>query len=750
MAMAGSILAVLVAAYLAAVLAQWFGGRNTLAQAFWLVPFKLTWRLDDASLSVAAREAAPVIYAVVHQSRIDPAIMLAALPADTLHILDADSARAGWMEPYRALARTIAFKAEHVFVSRRLVRHLKGRGRLAVYLPHAVEPDRKTLRLYRAVARIALKADASIVPVIIDGARHLPSSLVPEAEAPRHRLQPLKIHTLPAMTVRQMMARGAPGTTTATNTFFDRMADVRFVANAAGRTTLYESMVAAVRRYGAADNAVSDPLTGSLSRKRVMIGARVLARRFARLGKPGQPVGLMLPNANGVAVAFFAVQGTGRPAAMINYTAGPANVAAAIRAAEIGDIVTSRAFIEKADLGHIMEAVRKTGATVHWLEDIRDSISFPEKVLAALLWAHPPVTPAPDDPAVILFTSGSEGTPKGVVLSHRNILANVAQIAARIDFSPADRLFNVLPVFHSFGLTGGTILPMLSGVDLFLYPSPLHYKLIPQTVAKVRPTIMFGTDTFLNGYARMARDSDFASLRMVVVGAEAVKPETERVWRERFGAQVLEGFGMTEASPVVAVNSHTHGRLSTVGRLLPGIETRLEPVEGITEGGRLWLRGPNVMLGYLTADHPGELRPVAGGWHDSGDIVAIDRDGFVAIRGRARRFAKIAGEMVSLGAVEMLVQALWPEERHAAVSVPDRRRGERIVLVTTATEADAEKLREFGRKAGAADLMVPHDIVKVGDIPVLGSGKTDYAGARTIALEQLGIDETGPGPRDAA
>ncbi|PHP68263.1 2-acyl-glycerophospho-ethanolamine acyltransferase [Zhengella mangrovi] len=747
MALAGMVLAIAVVAYAIAVLVQWLGGTGSLAQAFWVMPFKLIWRLDDSRLAVATGAPAPVVYAVLHQSRIDPAIMLATLPDDTLHILDQDTAQAGWMEPYRALARTIVFKAEHVFVSRRLVRHLKGNGRLAVYLPPAIEPDRKTLRLYRAVARIALRSGASVVPVVIDGARHLPSSLIAAEQAPRHRLQPLAIHALPPMTMEQLMARGPLGTTTATNAFFDRIADARFVANAATSSTLYDSMVAAVRRFGPNGQALSDPLTGSLTRKRVMVGARVLARRFIRLAKPGKPVGLMLPNANGVAVAFFAIQGTGRPAAMINYTAGPANVASAIRAAGIGTVISSKAFVEKADLGAVVEAIHAAGAQIAWLEDIRDSITWPEKLLGAVCWARPPVRAQADDPAVILFTSGSEGTPKGVVLSHRNILANVAQIAARIDFSPADRLFNVLPVFHSFGLTGGTILPMLGGVDLFLYPSPLHYKLIPQAVAKVKPTIMFGTDTFLNGYARTARDSDFASLRMVVAGAEAVKPETERVWRERFGAQVLEGFGMTEAAPVVAVNSHTHGRLSTVGRLLPGIEARLEPVDGIPVGGRLWLKGPNLMQGYLTAKRPGELQPLADGWHDSGDIVAIDRDGFVAVKGRAKRFAKIAGEMVSLGAVEMLVQSLWPEERHAAVSVPDKRKGERIVLVTTATQADAEKLREFGRHAGAADLMVPNDIVKVGDIPVLGSGKTDYAGARAIALEKLGLDEK---PKDGA
>ncbi len=234
----------------------------------------------------------------------------------------------------------------------------------------------------------------------------------------------------------------------------------------------------------------------------------------------------------------------------------------------------------------------------------------------------------------------------------------------------------MLPVFHSFGLTGGTILPLATGVKLFLYPSPLHYKLIPETAAKARPTILFGTDTFLGGYARSAKDTDFASLRLVVAGAEPVRSDTRRVWRERFGAEIVEGYGLTEAAPVVAVNTAAHGRDGSVGRLLPGMRMRLEPVEGIAEGGRLWVSGPNVMMGYMTADRPGVIQPLERPWHDTGDIVAVDREGFVFIRGRAKRFAKIAGEMVSLGAVEMLVAGALaggpPRRRDAARQAPRR------------------------------------------------------------------------------
>ena len=223
-----------------------------------------------------------------------------------------------------------------------------------------------------------------------------------------------------------------------------------------------------------------------------------------------------------------------------------------------------------------------------------------------------------------------------------------------------------------------------------------------------------------------------------VAGAEAVKPQTRELYAERFQCKVPEGYGMTEAAPVVAANTCSQERFDTVGRLFPGISVRLEPVEGIENGGRLWVKGPNVMLGYLKADRPGELQPLSDGWHDSGDIVAIDREGYVAISGRAKRFAKIAGEMVSLGAVEMMVQALWPEDQHAAVSVPDRRKGERIVLATTKPDPDKKEIVDYGKRAGVTELMVPSEILPFHDIPVLGSGKIDYVATLERVRKRLG------------
>lgn len=513
-----------------------------------------------------------------------------------------------------------------------------------------------------------------------------------------------------------------------------------FHSSFAGKT-LFQAFVAASKAYEDERPVLEDAVGGSINYARMLTGASVLGRKFAKFTDKGEHVAVMLPNANAVVLTFLALQSGGRIPAMLNYSAGPGTVVSACTTVQARTVIASRAFVEKAELEPVVAALENAGLKMVWLEDIAKSVTSFDKGLGYLTRNRPLAKTRPDEAALVLFTSGSEGLPKGVVLSHANILANCAQIAERIDFSTADKLFNVLPVFHSFGLTGGMILPLVYGVRLYLYPSPLHYKIIPQAVAKTRPTILFGTDTFLAGYARTAKDSDFSSVRMVVAGAEAVKDETRETWKRRFDTLVLEGFGMTEAAPVVAVNSPQNNRPGSVGQLLPGIEHRLEPVEGIHKGGRLFVRGPNVMLGYMLADNPGKVVPLDDGWHDSGDVVEVDGAGFVTIRGRVKRFAKIAGEMVSLGAVEIMAQHLWPEENHAVVSVPDKRKGERVVLVTTAQGASRDTLAQASRQSGYSDLWVPNVIINVQQIPVLGTGKTDYQTTRKVAIDKLGLDD---------
>lgn len=332
----------------------------------------------------------------------------------------------------------------------------------------------------------------------------------------------------------------------------------------------------------------------------------------------------------------------------------------------------------------------------------------------------------------ILFTSGSEGVPKGVVLSHKNIQANRYQLASRVDFGPTDIVFNALPIFHSFGLTGGTLLPMLSGTRTFFYPSPLHYRIVPELVYDTNATIMFGTDTFLSGYARFANAYDFYSVRYVFAGAEKLKEETRRLWSEKYGVRIFEGYGATETSPALSTNTPMHNKSGTVGRLLPGIKYSLEDVPSIDDGGKLIVSGANIMKGYLLSENPGILVPPTDNKYDTGDIVDFDEDGYITIKGRAKRFAKIAGEMVSLTAVETFLSDLWPDNHHAVVSIPDAKKGEALVLVTDKQDAVRSGILAYAKKNGIGDLSVPKNIKTVDSVPLLGTGKTDYVGVQEL------------------
>jgi acyl-[acyl-carrier-protein]-phospholipid O-acyltransferase / long-chain-fatty-acid--[acyl-carrier-protein] ligase len=506
---------------------------------------------------------------------------------------------------------------------------------------------------------------------------------------------------------------------------------------AATRRSLFAALLDARDRFGASKVILEDPDRNPLAYKRLVLGAMVLGRKFSAFTAPGENVGILLPNVQGVAATFFALTAFGRVPAMLNFSAGLRNIRSACDTAGIKTIITARRFIEQAKLDDVVAALGETRRIVY-LEDVRASVGILDKVrgLADSLRARAIDKASgrgPDDAAVILFTSGSEGHPKGVVLSHANLVANAMQISlhAGAHFTPDDVIFDPLPVFHSFGLTAGLLMGLLNGMKVILYPSPLHYRQIPKLIGETKATILFSTDTFLQGYAKAAGEGDLDSVRFVVAGAERVKDDTRRLW-SRYGAGIMEGYGATECAPVISCVQPGNDATGTVGTFLPGISYRLEPVEGIHEGGRLSVTGPNVMLGYLFADKPGELVPPVDGWHDTGDIVTVE-DGVIAIKGRAKRFAKIGGEMVSLAAVETMIGALWADSNHVVVSLPDPRKGEQLVLVTDKPDADRDALMVFARKEGFPELWMPRAILVVASIPVMGSGKIDVMAAVELA-----------------
>jgi acyl-[acyl-carrier-protein]-phospholipid O-acyltransferase/long-chain-fatty-acid--[acyl-carrier-protein] ligase len=583
---------------------------------------------------------------------------------------------------------------------------------------------------------IADKADAEIVPVRIEGLEQTPFSRLSKGQVRRRWfpkvtvtiLEPVRLTVDPELKGRKRrLAAGAA--------LYGIMSDLVFRTTSTDRTVM-QAVIQAAATHGRHRVAVEDPVTGALTYKRLLIGAAILGSKLMPMAAEGRAVGVMLPNANGAVVTILGLMTAGRVPAMINFTAGAANILAACRAAQIDTILSSRVFIEKAKLTNLVAVIEKDVKIVY-LEDVRASITLGDKLRGLFKANRPLVERKSDDWAAILFTSGSEGVPKGVVLSHRNMLANAAQAAARIDFGCEDKVFNVLPVFHSFGLTVGVVLPLVSGVRIYLYPSPLHYRTVAELIYGVNATIMFGTDTFLAGYARVAHPYDFRSLRYILAGAEPVKEATRRTYMEKFGLRILEGYGVTETAPALALNTPMFNKFGSVGRILPGMEARLEKVEGVEEGGRLFVRGPNVMLGYLKVENPGVLEPPPEGWHDTGDIVTIDEQGFLTIKGRAKRFAKIGGEMISLAAVEALAGDLWPDEPTAVVAVPDLRKGERLILLTQHKSATRGEFQAFAKSKHASDLMIPSDVWVIEKLPMLGSGKVDTMAAGRLVQERL-------------
>ncbi len=501
------------------------------------------------------------------------------------------------------------------------------------------------------------------------------------------------------------------------------------------KTDIFSAFMRARKEFGGATVAIVDGDERELTYTEIARAAFALGSAIRGKTSRNEVLGIMLPTGAGAVIAFLAVLAAGRIPAMLNFTAGSANLRAAMRAAEVTKIITANKFIELGSLEPLVESLSEDADFIY-LEDVRENLSISDKLKGAVGPLFPSlVFQGPDHKktGVILFTSGTEGEPKGVVLSHQNIVANVEQVRAHIGLSPeTDSVFNPLPTFHCFGLTVGALLPLIAGVKAVFHPTPLQPREIAKRIRQTGSTILLATDTFISQYARAGEEGDMNSVRLAVCGAERVRDETRQLVRRKFQIEILEGYGATEASPVVAANSVELNKPGTVGRLMAEMEYELVPVEGIEDGGRLRIRGPNVMQGYMRADNPGVLEPLEEGWHDTGDIVAIDKDHCIRIQGRVKRFAKIGGEMVSLAVVENCASAIWPDDMHAAGAIPDPRKGEQIVLLTTSGEANRSEILAWAQSHGVSELSVPRKVYHVDDIPVLGTGKIDYGAVNQL------------------
>jgi acyl-[acyl-carrier-protein]-phospholipid O-acyltransferase/long-chain-fatty-acid--[acyl-carrier-protein] ligase len=595
------------------------------------------------------------------------------------------------------------------------------------------------MKVYDGAAFIAAKTGATVVPTHIDGAgRSYFGRLA--------GIYPLKLFpkiTITVLPPRKIAMPDLPSSKERRRRAGEIMRRILLEMQVVTQPprTLFQAFLEAKSSFGDGYKLVEDIRLEEESFGSLLRMSLGLSRLLAPMTKADEMVGVLMPNAAATLGLLLGLSAARRVPAMLNYTAGVDGVRSACTAANVRKIVASRAFIEKARLGALVAAL--SGLEVIYLEDLKARLSLLDKLWIVLAQRFPKmaiVDQEPGDAAVVLFTSGSEGKPKGVVHSHISLLSNIAQIRSIADFTPLDKFMVALPLFHSFGLACGAIMPLVSGCKVFLYPSPLHYRIIPELVYDRNCTVLFGTSTFLANYGKYAHPYDFGRLRYVVAGAEKLTDEVRQAWLDKFGIRILEGYGVTECAPVVAVNVPMACRIGTVGQLVPCMQYSLEPISGIEHGGALHVRGPNVMKGYLLYDRPGVLQPpnsIGEGWYATGDIVEVDRDDFVHIRGRVKRFAKIAGEMISLEVVERIAAQAAPGLMHAASSRPDSAKGEAIVLFTTDASLRRDRLGAAAKILQAPELAVPRDIRVVDEIPLLGTGKTDYLRLKEWAAKSV-------------
>lgn len=690
-----------------------------------------------------------VLIVANHTSLLDGVLLYAWLPETPTFAVNTQIAQNPRFRIFLKLVDLFIMDPTSPLAVKSMIKFIKKNKKAVIFPEGRITTTGVPMKVYEGPGLVADRSGAMILPIAIDGAQLSPFSYM-QGVGHISRFPRISISILPPekLSLRPGIA-GHARRKAAAHAMQELLFKIYYSSYDFNKT-LFTAFLESSRRYGNKHVVLEDFNHDRFSYKKAITRIFILARLLKAHTKKGENTGILLPNVSATIFCFMALQFLGRVTAMLNYTSGAQNIQRSCSIANIDTIITSRRFIENAKLGRVAEELDKN-LNLIYLEDLRGNLTVFDK-LAGILGSLRPIghyrgnTGKLDSgtPAVILFTSGSEGVPKGVVLSHKNILSNFAQVRVHLNFNKKDIIFSCLPLFHSLGLNACCLMPLLGGSRVFLYPTPLHYRIIPELIYEIGATILIGTGTFFKGYARYADIFDFHTLRYAVAGAEKLRDDTRQLWMERYGIRIYEGYGVTETSPVISVNTPVVHKQGSVGPLLPGMEYYLKEVEGIDEGGKLVVRGPNVMLGYLLHDRPGEITPPStdrgAGWHDTGDIASVDAEGFITILGRAKRFAKIGGEMISLTVVEELAMETWPNCNHAAINIPDERKGEKIILVSDNADAGRKQIQETAKKLKYSELYIPRKVVLAEELPLLSTGKVDY-----ISLTELVIREDSEG-----
>jgi acyl-[acyl-carrier-protein]-phospholipid O-acyltransferase / long-chain-fatty-acid--[acyl-carrier-protein] ligase len=718
---------------------------NRLFKLFIRLLLRLLFRVEVNGMENYAKAGKRVLIIANHTSLLDGVLLYAWLPETPTFAINTRIAAKKIFKPFLYFVDLFELDASNPLAVKAMIKYIKQDKKAVIFPEGRITKTGTLMKIYEGPALIADKSNAAFLPIAIEGAQYSRLSYMkgrghvfwfPKVSITV--LPPEKIEFSSALVGHERRKRAAR-----------QLQDLMFNLSYSSfnqRTTLYTALIEASNRYGKKTEIIEDFNREPTNYKQIILRSILLSSLIKKQTRADEHIGVLLPNVITLPILFFALQFIGRIPAMLNFSSGALAIKRACETAQIKTIYTSRRFIANAKLENLADELEQN-YTVVYLEDFKQEIGLASKLSALIKSKNPArhyakqnLNTNPDAAAVILFTSGSEGHPKGVVLSHSNLLANFAQVRCHINFKATDIVFSCLPLFHSFGLNGGFLMPLFGGGKIFLYPTPLHYRIIPELIYELGATILFGTNTFFKGYARYAHAYDFNSLEYVVAGAEKLHDDTMQLWLNKFGLRILQGYGVTETSPVISVNNLMLNKPGTVGRIMSDMEYYIKPAEGIDRGGHLVVKGPNVMQGYLLHNKPGELQPPStergAGWYDTGDIADIDDEGFITILGRAKRFAKIGGEMVSLSAVEELATLAWPmpntrvisHVKYAAIAVYDERKGEKIILVTDNKKAERKQLQIAAKNNHISELAIPKRVMIIDKIPLLSTGKIDYMG----------------------
>lgn len=684
------------------------------------------------------------VYVANHVSFLDPVLLFAFLPGDPVFALNGHLYRNRLIRFLMRTADVMPFNPIEPGDIKELIAKVDG-GRLCVIFAEGrVTESGGLMKIYEAPGLVADKSGAPLIPVWIEGPQYgyfsktkgkLPHRPLPKVRVIVGRPRPFKL--------KDELRRQRDHIS---NEVYMILREMSFEVRYNPDISLFAQLMKTAKIHAKKGlfrrpKFVEDIQRKPQSYRDIVIKSFVLGKYLKRRTEPEEHVGLFLPNSVAALCSFFGLTAYDRIPVMLNFSVGAQNMVSMCKTAQVRIVVTSLAFVKTAKMEDAVKMMEEAGVKIIYLEKAAKEIGLWDKINAYLRYKikRVPIKKGGNRKAVILFTSGSEGTPKAVVLSHANIISNIKQMSAIETINVTDTVFNALPMFHSFGLVVGTLFPLFEGSKLFLYPSPLHYRVVAEIVYEIGASIMFGTDTFFRGYGRIAHPFDFHNIRFMFGGAEAVKPDTRNIWMERLGIRVLEAYGATECSPVVSANNRIFNRFGSIGKLLPAIEYKIEPVPGIEKGGELVVRGPNIMMGYILPDNPGVLVPLEGGWYHTGDVVEIDEIGFVYIRDRIKRFAKIGGEMVSLNAVHEMVCKAYEtdgEFQYGVVAIPHESKGEQIVLATNNRNVSQDELHTYIRANAMSELFLPRIILYMEKLPVFATGKADNVTLKKIVLAE--------------